>query len=243
MTNSKRNELPEKSGQGRAADNLFRIFFDMINTGVLKEGEPLPTEREIVETYGVSRTVVRETVVALANKGLVEAKPRFRPIVQKPSYETALDTIDSVVDRLLGQPCGVKNLFETRIMVEAALARQAATDANKDDIAALRAALEENSAAIHDTDVYYETDMKFHAVLYDIPRNPALPAIHKAYTTWLSPHWSQMPRLPERNRANYEAHKAIFDAILSRDPDAAETALRNHLAEAWLQVRETFGDI
>ena len=206
-------------------------------------GEPLPTGREIVETYGVSRTVVRETVVALANKGLVEAKLRFRPIVQKPSYEAAMDTVDSVVARLLRQPGGVKNLFETRIMVEAALVLQAATDANKDDIAALRVALVENGASIHDSDVYYETDMNFHAVFYDIPQNPVLPAIHKAYTTWLSPHWSQMPRLSERNRVNYEAHKAIFDTILSRDPDAAEAALRNHLEEAWLQVRETFGDI
>ena len=212
-------------------------------SGALKEGDPLPPEREIVEAYGVSRTVVRETVLALANKGLVEAKPRFRPVVRKPSFEAAMGTIDSVVGRLLGQPGGVKNLFETRIMVEAALARQAATDARKDDIAALQQALEDNAAAIDDSELFYQTDMRFHAALYDIPKNPVLPAVHKAYTAWLAPHWSRMPRLPDRNRANYEAHKAIFDAILMRDPDAAETALRNHLQAAWLQVRETFGDI
>ncbi|WP_240484657.1 FCD domain-containing protein, partial [Pseudoponticoccus marisrubri] len=62
-------------------------------------------------------------------------------------------------------------------------------------------------------------------MLYDIPSNPVLPAIHRAYTTWLAPQWSRMPRLPDRNRANYEAHAAIFEAILMRDPDAAETCL------------------
>ncbi|WP_157772680.1 FCD domain-containing protein, partial [Pseudoponticoccus marisrubri] len=48
---------------------------------------------------------------------------------------------------------------------------------------------------------------------------------------------------PDRNRANYEAHAAIFEAILMRDPDAAETCLRDHLDRAWAQVRETFGDV
>ncbi|MCP4819831.1 MAG: FCD domain-containing protein [Shimia sp.] len=230
-------------GTERAADNLFRIFEEMIRTGALKEGDTLPPEREIVGTYGVSRTVVRETVLALANKGLVEAKPRFRPVVRKPSFEAAIGTIDSVVGQLLSQPDGVKNLFETRIMVEAALVRQAATDADKDDIARLRQALAENEAAIEDSELFYQTDTRFHATLYEISKNPVLPAVHKAYTAWLAPQWSRMPRLPDRNRSNYEAHKAILDAILLRDPDAAEAALRGHLDAAWLQVRATFGDI
>ncbi len=91
--------------------------------------------------------------------------------------------------------------------------------------------------------MFYRTDMGFHAVLYQIPKNPVLPAVHKAYTAWLAPHWSRMPRLPARNRANYEAHRRIYEAILMRDQDAAEAALRAHLADAWTQVRETFGEI
>ena len=89
--------------------------------------------------------------------------------------------------------------------------------------------------------MFYLTDRAFHAVLYDIPRNPVLPAIHKAYVTWLAPQWSRMPRLPERNKANFEAHARIFEGILMRDPDAAEQALRAHLEQAWDQVCATFG--
>jgi DNA-binding FadR family transcriptional regulator len=233
----------ENTRDGRAADGLFRRFVEMINSGALRDGDPLPPEREIVATYGVSRTVVREAVLALANKGLVEARPRYRPMVRKPSYETAIETVDNVVARLLTQPGGVKNLFDTRIMIEATLVRQAATAAKKDDITALKQALEANEAAIGDSELFYRTDMAFHEVLYRIPRNPVLPAIHKAYTTWLAPHWSKMPRLPDRNRANAKAHKAIYQAILLGDADAAEAALRVHLNDAWNQVRATFGDI
>ncbi|MEM6664510.1 MAG: FCD domain-containing protein, partial [Pseudomonadota bacterium] len=130
-----------------------------------------------------------------------------------------------------------------RIMIEAGLVRQAALEATKSDVAALRDALARNGEAIEDSERFYQTDMAFHAVLYQVPRNPVLPAIHKAYTSWLAPHWLQMQRQPDRNRENHAAHTAIFQAILMRDPDAAEAGLRSHLQAAWTQVESVFGDI
>lgn len=234
------DEPPGADRTGRAADRLFRRFAEMINSGELREGDTLPPEREIVEAYGVSRTVVREAVQALANRGLVEARPRFRPVVRRPSFDAAFETVDTVVGRLLAEPQGIRNLFETRIMIEVGLARQAALEATKADLQALKGALEANRAAIADSERFYETDKGFHAVLYQIPHNPVLMSIHKAYVTWLAPQWSKMPRLPDRNAHNYQAHKAIYDAILMRDPDGAEAASRAHLDDAWAQVRETF---
>jgi len=224
----------------RAADDLFQKFENMIQSGELGDGQPLPPEREIVEKFGVSRTVVREAILALSNKGLVEARPRYRPVVRKPDYNTAFKTVENVVGRLLDQPEGIKNLFDTRTMIEASLVRHAALHANREDLEALRAALEENGKTIDDSEQFYETDKKFHEILFHIPRNPMLPSLHRAYTTWLEPQWSRMPRLPERNRTNFESHQAIYEAILMRDPDGAENALRKHLANAWEQVKKTF---
>ncbi len=230
----------DKPRSGRAADDLIRTFVRLIEDGHLSPGDPLPPEREIVETYGVSRTVVREAVLALAAKGLVAARPRHRPVVRAPSFDTAFETVESVVGRLLSEPGGIKNLFDTRIMIEAALVRQAALAATREDITALKQALDENAASLEDSTRFYQTDMAFHRVLYDVPKNPVLPAVHKAYTSWLEPHWLKMPRLPGRNRENLAAHREILDAILMRDPDLAETALRRHLAAAWAQVKKTF---
>ncbi len=227
---------------GRAADDLFRHLSDQISTGVLREGQPLPPEREIVETYGVSRTVVREAIKALSNKGLVEARPRYRPVVRKPSYEAAMETLGDVAGRLLEQPAGVQNLFDTRILIEAALSRQAAREATDEDIERLRLALEANAAAVDDNERFFRTDMQFHAVLYAIPGNPVLPALQKAYTDWLFPHWTAMPLSSTRNRTNATSHRAIYEAIRDHDPDGAETALRRHLDDAWAQVRATFGE-
>lgn len=232
----------ENNQSHRAADELFREFERMIISGKLANGEALPPEREIVETFGVSRTVVREAILALSNKGLVEARPRYRPIVRKPNYDTAIDTVGNVVSMLLKEEQGVKNLFDTRIMVEVYLARQAAVDANRDDMRSLKEALEENEAAINDMDLFFHTDVKFHRVMYEMSANPLLPSIHRAYTTWLKPNWVKMPTRPERNKLNFESHSAIYNAILMRDPDKAEDATRKHLFDAWDQIKKILAE-
>ncbi len=95
---------------------------------------------------------------------------------------------------------GVKNLFDLRIMMEASLVRQAATDATHDHLGRLKDALAANEAAIPDSTEFHETDVAFHAVLYEIPGNPLLPSVHRAYTGWPRKHWLEMPRLPDPKR-------------------------------------------
>lgn len=224
----------------RAADMLIRVFEGKIKDGALRDGDPLPPEREIVETYGVSRTVVREAVQALANRGLVEARPRFRPVVRRPSYEAAMEMVSAVVTQLLNEKGGVRNLFETRILIEAGLVRHAAKAATPSDISKLARALHANKNAIEDSSRFYDTDRVFHRVFYEVSGNPALVAMHKAFVQWLSPHWEQMAHLAQRNTENFEAHQAIFDAVQKGDADAAELSLRRHLDNAWEQVRDTF---
>ena len=224
----------------RASETVVRALETRIASGDLPQGARLPAERELMDRYGISRTVVREAIATLASRGLVESRPRFRPVVRKPGFDAALSAVGGVVGHLLGEPGGVRNLYDTRVFIEAGLVRQAALAARREDIAALRAALAANEAAIPDAERFYETDVAFHAALYAVPRNPVFPATHRAFTAWLSGHWLRMPRSPERNRANHRSHRAILDAILERDPDAAEAALRAHLQAAWEYVRATF---
>jgi DNA-binding FadR family transcriptional regulator len=226
----------------RAADAVVRGIEARIVAGDLAPGAPLPPERDLIDAYGVSRTVVREAVARLASRGLVESRPRYRPVVRRPGVEAALAAIDGVVVHLLREAAGVRSLYETRILLEGALVRQAATRARKEDLAALDAALRVNEAAIPDAEAFYASDTAFHGVLYEVPRNPVLPAVHRAFTAWLAPHWSLMPRSVERNRINWLRHRDIARAIRERDPDAAEAALNAHLAAAWEYVRGTFAD-
>jgi GntR family transcriptional regulator, sialic acid-inducible nan operon repressor len=226
----------------RAADAVVARIESRISSGELLDGAFLPAERELMAEYGISRTVVREAIARLAGRGLIEARYRFRPVIRRPGYDAALSAASGVVSHLLSRASGVKNLYDTRVFLEAALARNAALHARKEDIAALRSALADNERAISDSDRFYATDVAFHAVLYEIPRNPVFPSVHKAFTSWLAPHWERMLRSPERNRVNFLSHREICEAIVERDPDAAEKALQNHLGAAWEYVRGTFAE-
>jgi GntR family transcriptional regulator, sialic acid-inducible nan operon repressor len=90
----------------RAADAVVREIEARIVSGDLADGTPLPPERDLIETYRVSRTVVREAVASLASRGLVESRPRFRPVVRRPGYDAALAAANGVVGHLLAQSGG-----------------------------------------------------------------------------------------------------------------------------------------
>lgn len=231
---------PEPPGDERASDKIIRHIEQQILSGTLPDRAPLPAERDLMDQFGSSRAVVREAISALSHRGLVEQRPRFRPVVRKPGVEAAFAAVGSIVEHLLGDEKGVRNLYESRLFIEKALVRQAALHARKKDIDDLRAALADNEAAIDDSDAFYQSDMAFHGVLYRIPRNPIFPAVHTAYTSWLAPHWSRMPRSPERNAMNFRSHAEIVERIVERDADGAENALRRHLDTAWEYVRVTF---
>ena len=227
----------------RIADEVVLALEKRIVSGDLREGQMLPTEHELMKEFGISRAPIREAIKSLDSRGLVEALPKHRPVVKGLGYNTISDVVGGLVKHLVNQPGGVKKIFDVRIFVESGLVRMAALEAEKSDIARLRAALDENGRQIQDSDKFYDTDMAFHAVLYSIPRNPVFDSIHRSFNDWLDWHWRRMPRLPERNAHNFESHSEIFEAILNRDPDEAERVLRRHLEEAWVQVKSTVKDL
>jgi DNA-binding FadR family transcriptional regulator len=222
-----------KTESGRAADAIAQVLETEIVTGVLPADSPLPVERVLIERFGTSRTVIRQAILILSGRGLVESKPRFRPVVRKPGYQSALEAMSGVVKLLLVDEKGQKNLFDSRVLVERTLVRDAALRATHKDIQNLRKALEANYNAIGDSTEFYRTDIEFHRALYCVGDNPIFSAVHEAYTSWLKPHWISTPHSSARNEANYNAHETIMDAILNRNPDAADTALEAHLNASW----------
>ncbi len=237
---SRLGDAAEPTPDGRAADTIVAALAADIASGALADQSPLPSERELMTRFGASRTVIREAISTLAGRGLLENRPRFRPVVRKPDYTTVLRAAGDIVRHLVADRDGIANLYRSRVFLERALVREAATAARKTDIVALQDALAANRAAIGDSEAFYRTDVAFHGALYRVPDNPIFPAIHQGYVAWLAPHWKRMPRSPERNTVNFRAHEAILAAIVERDPDAAEEALANHLRSAWEYVRATF---
>lgn len=226
----------------RAADTIVDDIEARITRGDMSDGSHLPSERQLMAHYNASRTVVREAITTLSSRGLILSRPRHRPRVRYADADALLGTSASVIQQLINQPGGAQNVFQTRVLVERGLVRQATLSASHEDLDLLRTALDANRKAIGDRAAFYNTDTAFHGALYAITGNPVFTTLHRGLTEWLAPQWAKMPSSPEHDQANYLAHEAIFNAILERNPDRAEAALVTHLDTAWRLVSETFRD-
>lgn len=202
-----------------------------ISEGVYRPGDQLPSEREIMETFKVGRTSVREALFALKKMGLITISSGERARVIEPTAETLIGELSGAARQLLAQPDGVRHFQHARRLFEMALARNAASTATEADLEELVRALEANRRAIGDPDAFPRTDIAFHFVLATISRNPIFVALHHAIEAWLAEQRQTSIRASGSDKAAHAAHKRIYEAIAQRQPDAAEAAMRDHLAE------------
>ena len=92
-------------------------------------------------------------------------------------------------------------------------------------------ALDANHKSIGDDVRFQQTDVAFHFMLAQVPHNPIFTALHAAMASWLLEQRETSIRAKGSDRAAYRAHARVFEAIAARDIDAAEAAMRAHLAQ------------
>jgi GntR family transcriptional repressor for pyruvate dehydrogenase complex len=207
-----------------------------ILSGQLRPGDQLPAERELMDVFGVGRPAIREALIALQRAGLIEIANGARARVAMPTASHVVSGMLPAVRQMLSTAEGQRGFQEVRRFFEVGLARQAARDATDHDLARLADALAANEAAIGDPDRFTETDIAFHFALAEMTGNPVFVALHDAMSAWLAEQRIVTLAVEGQDAIAFRAHRAIFEAIAARDPDRAEGAMRDHLA----QLAETY---
>jgi DNA-binding FadR family transcriptional regulator len=197
--------------------------------GRLSENDQLPSERELMEQFGVGRPAVREALFYLQRLGLIAINSGTRARVIRPTAEAVMARLSGVTRQLLSKPNGQQYFQEARAMFEISLARYAAHHATESDLIRLREALQENRDAIGDEARFKRSDNDFHGVLASIGCNPIFDGIHVALSEWLDDRRAQVLQQQDEDKAALAAHIELVKAIESRDPDASEAAMRRHL--------------
>lgn len=211
----------------------------LIHQGRFRPGDQLPSERELMQMFGVGRPAVREALFAMQRMGLVAINSGERARVTLPTPRVMFESLAGPVRHLLAAPEGIRHFQEARTFFEVGLARHAAAHATKAELEQLGDALAANKAAIDSVAAFERTDVAFHYVLAVIPRNPIYTAIHEAIAAWLTEQRHVTLQRAGQNAIAYEAHRAVFDAIAARDPDRAEKVMRGHME----QVIKTYWEI
>lgn len=204
-----------------------------IRDGRLKPGDQLPSERDLMETFDTGRPSVREAFLFLEKKGLIETENGRRARVRKPDVGSVLESLDSVIHLSLQDGETFKDLFAARSFLEQAMARNAARNISDAQLDMLRERLDMNRHAIGDRHEFVRTDALFHRALFEVADNRIFEAVHDAFVGWVEERRSTLERQSFTEQRAHRQHTEIFNAIAAREPDAAETAMRDHLKGWW----------
>ncbi len=207
------------------ADRLER----MIRDGELAEGDALPPERELMERFQVGRPAIREALLSLQQKGLLNLSNGERARVMRPDADRLIGALSGAAQVYLSRPEGVRDFQEARRIFESGIARDVARTATKEDVARIGAALEANRRARGDAVAFQQTDVAFHPAIVRTSRNPLLIGVHQALTGWLTEQRAVSLTARGAETSAFAFHERIYTAIASHDADAAETAMREHL--------------
>lgn len=204
-----------------------------IRAGEFPPGDQLPSERALMESYGVGRPAVREALQSLERAGIVTISHGERARVALPTAGSMLDQLAGAARHLLwSAPGTLDHLKDARLFLELGLARRAAERATPDDVRELERRLAEHVHSLAHLDDFLRKDMAFHRQIAAIGGNPIFPAIIEAMFDWLGEYYRQLVRLEGAENLTIAEHRRILDAIAARDAPAAEAAMRDHIARA-----------
>lgn len=229
-------------GHRRRYEELVEYIRLRILDGRLREGDRLPSERQLTERFGIGRSSVREAMFTLSRLGLIRLKTGARAEVVAFNPRGVVTQLSEVARTMMRSPATIMEMQQTRRIVESGLAREAALRATPAAIEAIRLALDENAAAIGDSERFMRSDVAFHYAIAAAIGNQILLAALEGLADWLF----DQRRVTIRNGAlqteNYRQHRDIFDAIAARDPVRAYETMDAHIQEVgrkyWMSLTD-----
>ncbi|MFC5823873.1 GntR family transcriptional regulator [Nonomuraea insulae] len=201
---------------------------DRLRSAIL-DGDFVPNQRlveaDVCEQFGAARAAVRETFKELAGEGLVEILRNKGARVRVISKAEAVE------------------ITEVRMVLEGLSAAKAAERVTSEQAAVLREIVAEMRAAVsgNDTDRYSELNAALHAKIREVAGHRTSAAIIERLGAQVVRHKFRLARQPGRAAVSLPQHELIVAAIVARDPEAAQTAMQQHLRSVAKALEATPG--
>ncbi|CAN7507739.1 FCD domain-containing protein [Pseudorhodoferax sp. LjRoot39] len=220
---------PLRQEADRLSDRLAHRLAQQIASGALQPGARLPTEQQLAQTHGISRTVVREAVHQLKSLSLVVSRQGSGVYVaQAPAHQPlAFDP------RVLGSVDAVVHVVEVRRVLEGEIAALAAERATRSQIAGMRRQLKAIDVAVDEGRDGVAEDLGFHRLIGEATGNPQFRLLLGFLEQYLR-EGMRITRGNEARRTDFmqavqQEHRAMVDAIAARDPAAARRCAVDHI--------------
>jgi DNA-binding FadR family transcriptional regulator len=202
-----------------------------ILNGGYAHGEKLPAERQLADAFDASRTTVRVALDRLEQERLVTRRIGSGTFVNFPRPTESED---------IAEMTSPLELIEVRLGIEPHMTRLAVLNATARDLDRLAEIVERIDGADCDTEAFTRLDEQFHLLIAECTRNPLMVWLYRRIND-IRTHaqWNAMKDkvlTPERMSEYNRQHRALFEAIRSRDIEAAVAIITNHLHYARRQL-------
>lgn len=206
-------------------DKTEADLLDYFNTNRLKAGDAIPKEVELAAQLGVSRTVVREAMLRLRTRGLIESKKKRGTVITNPDPLALLEK--SLYPGILDDET-LRDIFELRMVLEIGMGDllfERITQADIDELYAIVA-----DEPLNTQEMVFDAgqEIRFHGKLYDITGNNTL----RRFQRMLLPifkyvHESGLLKRPIQHK-KFVSHRGLVDALQHGNPETFRNAMRNH---------------
>ncbi len=205
----------------------------------LAPGIRLLAQGEFADQMGISRQVVREAFRLLEARGIIEIQQGRVAVVRGLDHSLLAQFFDLSMAR--GQN-SVAQLLELRSIIEVSIARLAAMRATPDHLAAMREAIDMMITNWNDPEKFIDADIRFHACLAEASGNSLLTHVIAALLEPLRAgqvvtRRGAGLRGEDTNEVARRGHEAVFQAVASHNPEAADAAMRGHLRDTIADLR------
>jgi GntR family transcriptional repressor for pyruvate dehydrogenase complex len=212
----------------RIHEEVVSQIHELIREGKFRAGDQLPSERELAETFKVSRTSVREALRALETQGLTVSRTGMGNFVADLPVESLVAPLARL---LIQEKTALADIFELRKLIEPHIAALAAERATKKDIERMKKILEKQSDAVSRGGTGVEADAELHFAIGQATQNQALEKLVSGLMEILSHSREESLQTLDRRKASIEFHRKILFAIEEHDKTRAAEAMFHHIEQ------------
>jgi GntR family transcriptional repressor for pyruvate dehydrogenase complex len=214
--------------RGKLYKEVAARIRELISSGELEAGQALPSERKLAAQFEVGRAVIREAVRQLEASGLVESRHGGGNYVREITSEHLVAPIAS----LLNSKAQLREeLMDARSLFEPQVAREAAIRATPEDLLLMEAVVVRQAERVSKGQPTAEEDAEFHALLAHATRNSVVERVMGVIDDLLEDVYERLSQHGERSQLSLEGNRRILEAVQSRDPDAAQRAMAEHIED------------
>lgn len=211
----------------------YRVVSEKIRkaivSGEIETGELLPTETNLAEKFGVTRSTVREAIRLLEHGGILGRADRKRLVVTLPPTDTVGRTVSSA---LLMHQVTYEELWQVAMGLEPLASKLACTAATLKDKQLLAANLVHTREVMDDHDALLDAEVGFHNILAEATHNSALLLARAPLNELFYPAaWGAVIRALSPGERILIAHQQIYGAICENNPDKAEEWMKKHMLD------------